>query len=336
MMELNSIWFILITVLFTGFFLLEGFDYGVGILLPFMSLHDSERLQVLRTIAPVWNGNEVWMITAGGALFAAFPHAYATLFSTFYLAFFLLLVALILRGAAFELRRHLKSLRWHRFLDGTVFFGSLIPAFLWGAAITNLMQGLPIDAHKIYQGSFFDLLTPYTLIGGLLFLLLFTFHGAAFLTLRLAHNGLILQAQKLAKRIGASAVIAFVFCLFLTVLQTDLFHNTLAGTFLFAAGFCFLFGYQRIWRGHYRSSFILSTLTIASMTSAFFAGLFPRLMVSSLHPEWSLTISNAASTPYTLSIMTAAAAFFVPVILIYQGWTYWLFRRRVSLKDCKE
>ena len=336
MMELNLIWFVLIVVLFTGFFLLEGFDYGVGILLPFMSPHNSERSQVLRTIAPVWDGNEVWMITAGGALFAAFPHVYATMFSTFYLALFLMLVALILRGVAFELRGRHESPCWRHFWEGAICFGSAVPAFLWGVAVTNLIQGLPINEKMIYLGGFFDLLTPYTIIGGLTFFLVFTFHGAAFLTQRLASYGLTLRARTLAAKAGAMAIIAFVFCLLLTFLNTDLFHSALAGVCLLAAGAVFILGYLRLFQGHSRTAFVLSSFSIIATTIGFFAGLFPRLMVSSLNPDWSLTIFNAASTHYTLSIMTIAAACLVPVVLIYQGWTYWIFRQRVSPNDCND
>jgi cytochrome d ubiquinol oxidase subunit II len=336
MMDLQVIWFILITVLFTGFFLLEGFDYGVGALLPFLSSRDDERTQVLRTIAPVWDGNEVWMITAGGALFAAFPHVYATMFSTFYLALFLMLVALILRGVAFELRGRHTSLCWHRFWEGAICFGSVLPAFLWGVAVIDLIQGLPINEKMIYTGDFLDLLTPYSIIGGITFLLVFTFHGAAFLTQRLTNAGLIKRAQLFAQRTGAFAIIAFVFCLLMTLLKTDLFHSCLGGTALMAAGVFFLLGYGKLFRGHYKSSFCLSSLAIVATTLAFFAGLFPRLMVSSLNPDWSLTIHNAASTPYTLGIMTIAAAILVPIVLIYQGWTYWIFRQRISPKDCEE
>lgn len=335
-MDLQVIWFILITVLFTGFFLLEGFDYGVGALLPFLSSRDDERTQVLRTIAPVWDGNEVWMITAGGALFAAFPHVYATMFSTFYLALFLMLVALILRGVAFELRGRHTSLCWHRFWEGAICFGSVLPAFLWGVAVIDLIQGLPINEKMIYTGGFLDLLTPYSIIGGITFLLVFTFHGAAFLTQRLTNAGLIKRAQLFAQRTGAFAIIAFVFCLLMTLLKTDLFHSCLGGTSLMAAGVFFLLGYGKLFRGHYQSSFCLSSLAIVATTLAFFAGLFPRLMVSSLNPDWSLTIHNAASTPYTLGIMTIAAAILVPIVLIYQGWTYWIFRQRISPKDCEE
>ncbi|MBQ1867587.1 cytochrome d ubiquinol oxidase subunit II [Selenomonas sp.] len=335
-MELNVIWFILIAVLFTGFFFLEGFDYGVGTLLPFISPNDDERTQVLRTIAPVWDGNEVWMITAGGALFAAFPHVYATMFSTFYLALFLMLVALILRGVAFELRGRHPSICWRRFWDGAICFGSAVPAFLWGVAITDLIQGLPINEKMIYTGGFLDLLTPYSIVGGLTFLLVFLFHGAAFLTQRLTNIGLIQKAQQWAQRAGAFAIIAFVFCLLMTLIKTDLFQSCIGGTALLAAGVFFILGYRQMFRAHYQSSFILSSLTIVATTLAFFAGLFPRLMVSSLNPAWSLTIHNAASTPYTLGIMTMAAAVLVPIVLIYQGWTYWIFRQRISPKDCEE
>lgn len=335
-MDLNILWFILITVLFTGFFFLEGFDYGVGILLPFISPRDEERRLVLRTIAPVWDGNEVWMITAGGALFAAFPHVYATMFSTFYLALFLMLLALIMRGMAFELRNRHESLSWHRFWDGAIFFGSALPAILWGVAVTNLLRGLPINAHMIYMGSFFNLLSPYTIIGGLAFFFVFTFHGAAFLTLRLASGGLLIRLRHLAQKVGLAAIVCFVFCILLTYTNTDLFRSTLAVLLLFAAALSFVIAYICTSTEKYVPGFVLSSLAIALTTGAFFAGLFPRLMVSSLQPDWSLTIYNASSTPYTLSIMSIAAGCLVPVVLIYQIWTYWIFRKRVSPKDLEQ
>ena len=213
MMELQVLWFILVTVLFTGFFFLEGFDYGVGTLLPFLSDKDEERSMVIRTIGPVWDGNEVWMITAGGALFAAFPHVYATMFSTFYFALFLMLLALILRGVAFELRMKHECACWRRSWDAAICFGSAIPAFLWGVAVTNLAQGLPINGNMHYTGSFFDLLSVYTIIGGLAFFFVFAFHGAAFLTIRLAHTGLIYRIRETALKLGACAAAAFVACL---------------------------------------------------------------------------------------------------------------------------
>ena len=333
MMDLNILWFVLIAVLFTGFFFLEGFDYGVGMLMPFLSEQDRERSQILRTIAPVWDGNEVWMITAGGALFAAFPHVYATMFSAFYLALFLMLTALILRGAAFELRGRTENPRWRRVWDGAICFGSAVPAFLWGVAVTGLFSGLPIDGQMIFRGTFFTLLTPYTVIGGLTFLLIFLFHSAAFLTQRLAGQGLILKVRQAAIRAGSWAVPAFIFCFLLTLTDTDLLQKPAAIVLLSAAGLFFAAGLLLLYRSVFRTAFICSSLSIVCTTAAFFAGLFPRLMISTLNPDWSLTIYNAASTPYTLSIMTIAALCLVPCILLYQGWTYWIFRQRVSARD---
>ena len=336
MMDLNILWFMLIVVLFTGFFFLEGFDYGVGILMPFLSPHDKERSLVLRTIAPVWDGNEVWMITAGGALFAAFPHVYATMFSTFYIALFLLLLALILRGVAFELRLKENCLCWHKLWEGAIFFGSALPAFLWGVAVTNLIRGLPVNEKMIYLGNFWDLLSLYTIIGGLTFFFVFAFHGAAFLSLRVRHGGLQLRIQQMARSLGLLAIVAFLFCMLLTWSSTDLFKSPLAAAALTGAALVFVIGYVCMLSRRLLQSFVASSLAIALTTVAFFAGLFPRLMVSSLQPEWSLTIYNAASTPYTLTIMSIAAACLVPVILIYQIWTYWIFRKRISLNDLEQ
>lgn len=336
MMDLNILWFILIVVLFTGFFFLEGFDYGVGGLLPFLSSREEDRGVILRTITPVWDGNEVWMITAGGALFAAFPHVYATMFSAFYLALFLMLVALILRGVAFDLRGRQESPCWRRFWDGAICFGSVVPAFLWGVAVTNLIAGLPINAQMNYMGGFFDLLSLYTIVGGLAFLFVFLFHGAAFLTLRLKDTGLILRCQALALKVGVAAAIFFVLCMLLTFEHTDLFQSPLAAVALFGAALFFVIALLSMNLGKGKASFILSSLAIVATTVAFFAGLFPRLMVSSLNPAWSLTITNAASTPYTLSVMTVAAGIFVPIVLLYQVWSYYIFRKRVTPKDAEE
>lgn len=189
-MDLNTIWFVLIGVLFAGFFLLEGFDYGVGMVSMLATNDDTERRMMLRTITPVWDGNEVWMLTAGGATFAAFPHVYATMFSGMYMALFLMLIGLILRGVAFEFRDKLEDIKWRRLWDMAIFIGSALPAFLWGVAVANLVSGMKIDANMIYAGTFFDLLTPGTIIGGAAFLLVFAFHGAAYLNMRLGRYAL--------------------------------------------------------------------------------------------------------------------------------------------------
>lgn len=331
-MELNVLWFILVTVLFVGFFFLEGFDYGVGILLPFLGKNDTERRMIINTIGPVWDGNEVWMITAGGAMFAAFPHWYATLFSGFYLALFLMLVALILRGAAFEFRSKDTRQEWQNFWDGMIFFGSVVPALLWGVAVSNILQGVPINANMQYVGTFWTLLNPYALVGGLATLLIFIFHGALFLTLKL-ESDMIDRCRAVACRTGMYATGVFVTLVGLTYLYTDLFTKLGAGLALLGTAAVFLTANWFLRKAHYGKAFIMSGLSIALYTIAVFAGLFPRVMVSSLNPDWSLTIYNAASSPYTLKIMSFVALLLVPVVLIYQGWTYWIFRQRVNAKN---
>lgn len=331
-MELSILWFVLLTVLFIGFFFLEGFDYGVGILLPFLGKDDTERRVLINTIGPVWDGNEVWMITAGGAMFAAFPHVYATLFSGFYLALFLMLMALIVRGVAFEFRSKDENPAWRRTWDWMIFVGSVIPALLWGVAVTNLIKGVPVNAKMQYVGTFFDLLSPYTLVGGVAFLLVFTFHGALYLTLK-TEGELVERARGAAIKAGLGAA---VFCLTLvgmTYTNTDLFTKTGAGVSLWGAIVMFVGAYGAVLVKRYGLGFVLSSLTVVLTTIAFFWGLFPRLMVSSLNPAWSLTITNSSSTPYTLKIMTIAALALVPVVLVYQGWVYWTFRKRVTAKD---
>ena len=331
-MDLNILWFILIVVLFAGFFFLEGFDYGVGILLPFAGKNDTERRIMIQTIAPVWDGNEVWMITAGGALFAAFPHAYATMFSSFYLALFLMLVGLIFRGVALDFRSKHEDSTWRSTCDWLIFLGSAIPALLWGVAVTNLLQGIALNAQMHYLGTFFDLLTPYTLIGGVTFLLVFTFHGASYLTLKVASSSKIEQFRTTARKVGILATVFYVICLVMTYTKTDgLSHPGALVLFLLAAAL-FVGANILLAARHYGKAFILSAAAIIFTTAAFFAALFPRLIVSSVDPSYSLTIYNASSSPYTLSIMTVAALCLVPVVLIYQGWTYWIFRKRIDEK----
>ena len=332
-MDYPVIWFILITILFTGFFFLEGFDYGVGMLFPFVSKREEDRSLILRTIAPVWDGNEVWMITAGGALFAAFPHVYATMFSTFYLALFLMLVALILRGVAFELRTKEKCSCWLKMWDAAIFIGSVVPAFLWGVAVTDLAAGLPIGANMVYQGNFLDLLSPYAILGGLVFTLVFAYHGAAFMQLRLTDKGLLNRIRDLGKCIGVFAALAYVLYFVLTLENTELFVNPCALILFLATAVFFLASLFRLATAPGKGSFILGALAIASVTIGFFTGMFPRLMVSSLNPDWSLTITNASSSEYTLSIMTVAAFVLVPIVLVYQIWTYYIFRKRVHADD---
>jgi cytochrome d ubiquinol oxidase subunit II len=333
-MELNALWFGLVAILFTGFFFLEGFDYGVGILLPFLGKTDTERRLIINSIGPVWDGNEVWMLTAGGAIFAAFPNWYATLFSGFYLALFLMLVALIGRGAAFEFRSKDDRPAWRNLWDWVIFFGSLVPALLWGVAMANLIRGVPIDASMQYVGSFWDLLSPYALVGGLATLLLFTLHGALFLTLKL-EGELVERVRPVALRAGALAGPVLLLLAVFSYAQTDIFTKFGAGALLVGTGLVSAAAYWLLRSRRYGWAFAVSGLTVVLYTVANFWGLFPRVMVSSLRPEWSLTIQNASSSPYTLKVMTIVAFILVPIVLAYQAWTYWVFRQRVSAKDLK-
>jgi len=330
-MDLNIIWFILITVLFTGFFILEGFDYGVGMMM--LGRPKNERSQFVRAIGPVWDGNEVWMITAGGATFAAFPHVYATMFSTFYLALFLMLLALIMRGVAFELRGKLQYSDWINFWDFGIMFGSFVPALLWGVAVVNLLRGLPIDYQMHYIGSFLDLLNPCAIMGGIFFVLLFAFHGANFLALKIADNGLVQELQKKSVCLGLLTLFAYVLFAAVAAAETDILAKLGTVIFLGLSIAAIIAGCAGAYAGKACKAFISSTLAIACLTIAFFNALFPRIMVSSISPDFSLNIYNAASTPHTLFLMTIAAVIFVPIVLVYQAWTYKTFKDRVTPAD---
>ena len=330
-MDLNTVWFMLVTILFIGFFFLEGFDYGVGILMPFLGKDDTDRRVIINTIGPHWDGNEVWLITAGGAIFAAFPNWYATLFSGFYLALFLMLLALIVRAVAFEFRSKDRRPAWRKWWDWMIFVGSLVPALLWGVAIANLIRGVPIDANMNYVGNFGDLLSPYALLGGLATVSIFMLHGAVFLTLK-TEKEILERARTAAKRLWLPAVVfVFVFVVagyFATDMFTRLGVNPGpiplgAGVALLAAGW-FLRNRRHGW------AFVLTGLTIALSTMTVFIGLYPRVMVSSLDPAGSLPVYNASASPYALQVLTIVALIFIPLVLLYQGWSYWVFRQRIG------
>ncbi len=333
-MELNTVWFILVSILFIGFFFLEGFDYGVGILLPYLSKDDTDRRLILNTIGPVWDGNEVWMIAAGGAMFAAFPNWYATLFSGFYLPLLLILLALIVRAVAFEYRSKDHRPSWRSLWDTLLFVGSFVPALLWGVAFANLIRGVPIDADMNYTGGFFNLLNPYALSGGLATLFLFTLHGAIFLSLK-TKGDLMDRARAMAGRLWLPAVVMVSLFVILGYFATDMLAHrgalfvivsVLAAAALLAAGW-FIRNRQHGW------AFVMTGLTIVLAVAMLFLGLYPRVMVSSIDPAYSLTIDNASSTPYTLRVMSIVALIFVPIILLYQGWTYWIFRKRIGREE---
>jgi cytochrome d ubiquinol oxidase subunit II len=326
-MELTTVWFALIAVLWIGYFVLEGFDFGVGMLLPVLGRDEPERRSMLRTIGPVWDGNEVWVLVAGGATFAAFPEWYATLFSGFYLALFLILVALIVRGMGIEYRNKRGDAAWRRRWDLVIAFGSFLPALLWGVAFANIVQGVPIDADKQFTGNLLTLLNPFGLLGGLTTLLLFLTHGLMFL--RLKTEGVIRErAAALVLPVGlVTAVVAVVFLAWAQAIRGDAASSVIAA--LAALAFVGALVASRLNREGW--GFIGSAATIGLAVVSLFWALFPDVMPSSTDAAYSLTTTNAASTEYTLTIMTVVAIIFVPIVLLYQGWTYWVFRKRVSV-----
>ncbi len=331
---LQTLWFVLIAVLFTGFFLLEGYDYGVGVLLPFVAKNDAERRTVINAIGPFWDGNEVWLLTAGGAMFAAFPNWYATLFSGFYLALFLILVALIARGVAFEFRSKDDNPRWRALWDWALFFGSFLPALLWGVAVGNFLRGVAIDASMTFVGSFFDLLNPYALLGGVLTLTLFTLHGALFLELKT--DGTVRERVQRITRVFwlPVTVIALAFVGY-SALETDMFAalNVVQILGLVGAVAGLLFTGAMIFTKRYGRAFLGTAITLIGTVALVFATLFPRVLPSTLGAAFDLTIYNASSSEYTLGVMTVIALSLVPVVLAYQAWTYWVFRKRLTTQS---
>lgn len=325
-MDLPTIWFILIAVLWIGYLVLDGFDFGVGILLPVIGRNEPERRAMLRTIGPVWDGNEVWLLVAGGATFAAFPEWYATLFSGFYVALFAILVALIVRGIAIEYRNKRPESAWRTRWDWVIAVGSFVPAILWGVAFGNIVQGVPIDADKEFTGTFFTLLNPYALLGGVTTLLLFLAHGAHFLALK-TEDPIRSRANRLALPIGLAAALAAVLFLGWTLALRGN-PAAVATTVVAALALVGAIVANRVRREGW--AFLGTSVTIALAVVTLFVALYPNVMPSSTDPAFSLTIDNASSTDYTLTVMTVVAVIFTPIVLLYQGWTYWVFRKRVA------
>jgi len=325
-MELTTVWFILIAVLWIGYFTLEGFDFGVGMLLPVLARDDTERRVMINTIGPLWDGNEVWVLVAGGATFAAFPEWYATLFSGFYLPLLLILVALIVRGLAFEYRHKRDEAHWKARWDLALIVGSFVPAVLWGVAFANIVRGVPIDADLEFTGTLFTLLNPFGLLGGLVTLTLFLTHGAMFVALKT--DGEIRQrARDLSVRLGTVA--AGVAVVFLVWAQID--TGSLGSALLFVlAAVSLVAGTYLAHLGREGWAFVGTFATIALAVAGLFAALFPDVMPTTLSDGVSLTTTNAAATTYTLKVMTWVAVIFTPIVLGYQAWTYWVFRRRIG------
>ncbi len=328
--NLETLWFVLIAVLWIGFFFLEGFDFGVGILLPFIGKDDTERRVMINTIGPTWDGNEVWLLTAGGATFAAFPEWYATMFSGFYLPLFLILFALIVRGVAFEYRSKDEKPEWRNMWDGAIFIGSFLPALLFGVAFGNLVRGLEIDAAGEYVGGFWALLNPYSLVMGIASLVLFTLHGAIFLALK--SDGEVRDRSAAASQplaIAATVVMAGAMIWTYTLGDGGFVPGLLPilAIVLVAAVIWLTRSEMFGW------AFICTGLTIVAVVAAIFIGMYPNVMTSTINPDYSLTVFNASSTTLTLQIMSIVALVFVPIVLVYQSWSYWVFRKRVGPRD---
>lgn len=331
-MELHDVWFVLIAVLWTGYFFLEGFDFGVGVLTKLLARNRPEKRVLINTIGPVWDGNEVWLLSAGGATFAAFPEWYATLFSGFYLPLLLILVCLIVRGVAFEYRVKRPEENWQRNWETAIFWASLLPAFLWGVAFANIVRGVKIDQDFNYAGGVLNLLNPYALLGGLVTLSLFTFHGTVFVGLKTVGE-IRERARKLALRVGLlTALLALAFLLWTQSDRGD--GASLVAMVVAVASLLVALVAARAGREGW--AFALSGLTIVAAVAMLFLTLFPNVMPSTLNPDWSLTVTNASSSPYTLKIMTWCAGIATPVVLLYQGWTYWVFRKRIGTQHIAE
>ncbi len=328
-MWLNQLWFVLIAVLWTGYFVLEGFDFGVGALLRIVGRDERGRRVLINTIGPVWDGNEVWLITAGGATFAAFPEWYATLFSGFYLPLLLILVCLIVRGVAFEYRSKGDTDKWRRNWDLAILVSSWAPALLWGVAFGNIVRGVPLDAGHNFTGNLFTLLNPFALLMGLTTLLLFLTHGAIYLALKTTDE-VRARARSVAVRVGGAAVVVMAVAL--------AFQQSIRGTGLSAAvaGLAVL-ALAAAWlstrRGRDGWAFVASAVSTLMLVVGWFTALHPAVMPSTSDPAGTLTLVNAASGHYTLVLMTWVALALVPFVVAYQAWSYWVFRRRISTRQ---
>ncbi|HEX2904867.1 MAG TPA: cytochrome d ubiquinol oxidase subunit II [Jatrophihabitans sp.] len=323
---MQAFWFGVIAVLWAGFFLLEGFDFGVGMLLPAVARTDERRQLALRTIGPVWDGNEVWLLVAGGATFAAFPEWYASVFSGFYLAFAVLLVGLIVRGIGLEYRGKAHTATGRSWCDAGIVVGSFLPALLLGVAFANFARGVKLDAAHVMTGSFFDLLSPYALLGGLVTLSLFLFHGSTFLALR-TDGEVAAHAQRLGRLLGpAATVLGAIFLVWTATHRHGAVSLILA--VLLAAVLIGAVGYQRA--GRSGAAFVGTAVATVLVPIWAFAALWPNVLPASNNAANSLTIHNASSSHYTLTVMTVVALIFTPIVLAYQAWTYWVFRARVT------
>ncbi|WML52678.1 cytochrome d ubiquinol oxidase subunit II [Neobacillus sp. PS3-12] len=333
-MQLSELWFVLIGVIFIGFFFLEGFDFGVGMSMRFLARNQIERSIMVNAIGPVWDANEVWLLTGGGAIFAAFPNWYATMFSGYYLPLFVVLMALIARGVSFEFRSKVPNSRWTNSWDWALFFGSLLPPFLLGVLFTSLLKGMPIHKDMNMTAGFSDFINIYSLWGGLTVTLLCLLHGLNFLTLK-TDGDLRVRSAALAKKVVLAVLGALVVFVGLSYFMTDIFVVRLVPELIIVALIVvvYVLSYTFIARKKEGLAFTMTGLGLALTVSAIFVGLFPRVMVSSINKAFDLTVYNAASGAYSLKIMTIVVVTILPFVLGYTVWSYYIFRKRVTNKE---
>lgn len=333
-MDLNILWFILIAVLFVGFFVLEGFDFGVGSVVRFLGKNDREKQAYIHTIGPFWDANEVWLITAGGAMFAAFPHWYATMFSGFYIPLVFMLLALIVRGVSFQFRNQLETYAWRNTWDWTLFIGSFIPPILWGVVLANFMTGMPIDENMEMTGGFMQFLHPFALLGGVMFLALCLTHGLQFITIRTTST-LQERARMVGRRLAPFTISLVLLFVLFGFVKTDIFtyHGIAWGALPLLALVTLTVSSVLNVKGLDGWAFFMTTCTMIFLISSIFIGLFPRIMISSINEAYSLTIYNAASGAYTLKVMSYFSLAILPFVLAYQGWSYYVFRHRIKKND---
>lgn len=325
-MQLQDVWFLIVGFLFIGYFVLDGFDFGVGMSLPFLGKDDTDRRVLINTIGPVWDLNETWVLVAGASLFAAFPEWYASLFSGFYLPLLLILLALIMRGVSFEYRGKSDSVKWRSRFDWMIVIGSALPALLWGVAFANIVQGVPLNEKHIYTGNLFTLLNPYGLLGGLVTLTLFWLHGLIFITLK-TDGEIKDRARSLAIKVGVvCTVLAASF-----LLWTLFAHFSPLGLILTGIAALSLIAGQLANLKHRDGiAFGFIVLTIVTAVGALFSALYPNVFPSTTNSAFSLTVDNAKSSDYTLTVMSWVAGIMLPLVLAYQTWTYWVFKKRVT------
>lgn len=336
---MQTIWFALWGILWAVYFMLDGFDLGLGSMTPILARGEKDRRTILYAMGPFWNGNEVWLITAGGVMFAAFPTAYAVMFSSMYSALMLILFGLIVRGAAFEFRNQSDNPAWRSLWDKCQFVGSFVPALLFGVAFANIFKGIPIDGQGVYKGTLLTLLNPYGLLGGVLFVLLFTVHGSIWLAIK-SDGQLHARAARWAGRLWVALLAAAVAFLVATAFATNLYHNylklpvlflipaimvaALVTTRVFIAKACW-------WKAWFASSAVIVSATLFGV-----AGIYPNLLPSSLNAEYSLTIVNSSSSPLTLKIMLVVVLIFIPIVVIYQSCVYNMFKHKVTEHDLSD